>query len=156
MMIKWFYQDYISVLQYLNVVFIMMYIQAFMYILHNTYYKVQRLERSLFIDNLISVFILFLIGIPVYYHTRQIFAVSIVTLSAMLIRYFISIWRLSKTMNIKLPYNTIELSFALLFIIATSYSNVSLCSIILVLSISLLYCFHNRSEFKGLIKYIFK
>lgn len=151
-LIDWLYIDYKSVLEYLNIVFIMMYIQSYIYILQNTYYKALRLERNLFLDNLLSISLLFAIGIPFYYFTRQLFVVAIVTLLAMLIRYFVSTWRLSKVMNIRLPYNIVELIFSFVFVIITHLWNANIFGIIIIIIISLFYCIYNKSYFRRLIK----
>lgn len=145
------YPGYSDVLEYLSIVIAMTYLQSYIYVLHNTYYKTLRLEKKLLTDNIVPIMCLFILGVPVFYFTRNIIVIPIVTLVALLLRYFISCKRLSKTMKIESIYNYGELLFLLLFILS-SQMQVLIYEMITMFTLTILYVIINYNNIKALIK----
>lgn len=119
-MVIYVYHEYVSILSYLGIVFVMMYLQSFISILHNTYYKALNLEKQLLKDNLLSILSLIVIGFPLYYYTHSIISIAVVTLLAFVTRYFISIMRLKKSLSKDVDINIAELVFSIVFILINS------------------------------------
>lgn len=147
-LVSYAYIEYISILQYLGMVFIMMYIQSFISILHNTYYKALRLEKQLMKDNFYSVISLFAIGFPLYYFTRDIIWIALTTLIAFVFRYVISMIRLKKNFSKDIKYNVLELIFSSVFIICTTLtSKQPLIGIVIMAIITIIYTYVSKSDF---------
>lgn len=150
------YKEYTSILSYLGIVFIMMYLQSFISILHNTYYKAMNLEKQLLKDNLLSILSLVILGFLLYYFTNSIISIAIITLAAFVTRYFISIIRLKKTLSKNISINIEELIFAAVFILINTLSiERPLIGLLSMIIISIGYLYLKRQDFmsiKSLIK----
>ena len=151
-LIKRFYPQYIGALEFLDIIVITMYIQSFMYVLQNTYYKVLRIERELMIDNLISISIVFIIGLPLYYFTGKLATVALSTLLAQLVRYSLSYCRIRKSLGVSLNYNLTEFIIIIVFLFLSSLKFVdSIVEITVLVFISLFYINHNMDVFKSFL-----
>lgn len=146
--ITYIYPHYKPTLYYLGIVFGMTYIQSFIYVLQNTYYKSYRKEKNLLQDNIISIIVLFILGIPLYYLTQNVISIAIITMVAMFIRYNISYFRLKTIMHFKGMYNHVEFFSLFVFILSTTVElNTEIKYTILTIVLSA-YIIYNLSTIK--------
>ena len=151
-LIKKYYYQYSETLDFLNIIVITMYMQSFMYVLQNTYYKVLRIERKLMVDNLVSIAIVFVVGFPVYYLTGKLVFVALSTLFAQIVRYSLSYYRIRKSLKIDLPFNFMEFSMISVFIILSSLNCIdSILELSIFAIISCCYVAYNSNIYKSLI-----
>lgn len=150
--IVFIYPKYIDTLRYLSIVFAMTYLQSFIYVLQNTYYKTLRIEKKLLQDNVISIVLLFVIGTPIYYFTSDIVYVCLSTFIAILCRYTISIFRLKERLCVKNIFNYWELSVLLAFIVITTLYGYNSLSIAILTIILTVYVLANFKNIKGLLR----
>lgn len=119
-LIQTIYPNYIQTLEFLNVIFILMYFQSFIYVLQNTFYKALRMESYLMKDNFISIALIFAFGVPLFYYTKSLLFVALSTLIGQLSRYTISYYRFKKNPLLKVDYNIIDFLFVTFFLIVSS------------------------------------
>lgn len=85
-----FAPDFLPVLEFLNVVFVIIALQGKMQIVNNTYYKVLRLERSMLVANFLSLSATTVISLIGFLLTGSVLAIAYATLAVMLLRAFAS------------------------------------------------------------------
>lgn len=153
--IEYVYPKYSPSLGYIGILLSMMYLHSLIYILQNTYYKVFRLERKLLFDNSITVIILLLLMFPIYYFTKSITLIAILTFIGTLLRYLISSFRLGKIIE----ENIINIREITILILVSSLTVMyehnsyflALCLILLMIG----YCIMNIHQFKDIITHVF-
>jgi len=123
--IRLYYPKYSGLIEYLNILYAIIYLQTITSVLQNTYYKVLRQERRLFIENLISIIVLILVGIPTYAFFKNVISVAFVTLIAVIIRFFLSEKYLQKTLKLNNINFHPEFLLLLCFILLTYFYSTS-------------------------------
>ena len=152
-----FYKQYSGTVEYLSIVFVMMYYKCFLYVLQNTFYKTLQLQKFLLLDNSIGIICIFLMGIPIYFFTKSVYLVTLVTLFSLIIRYVISFKRLSRAMNINISYNYPEFLLIVAFMLLTSLMGpYSLYTLILLSLLIFFYVCLIRKILCQTIKVIFR
>lgn len=120
--VEWFYPNYISVLEYLYILVLIVYFQCKISLLNNTFYKVMRLETKMLVANLSCVLLFILLALLLFHHFPQMKTIAMCTMIAMLVRCYSSEISLSKQLKIR-PDNRIILEL----IIVTVFMVVSEC-----------------------------
>ncbi len=149
-LLHYYYTKYIGIIGYLSILFVIIYIQTITLILQNTYYKVLRMERRLLYENIFSLIILLLLGIPLYRIFKSNLFIAIITLIAVYIRYYLSKKHLKTKLELKNNKNNYpELFLLVVFILATVFCPILLSLFILIPSI-IIYLIVRRSLLKSI------
>lgn len=134
--VEWFYPQYISVLSYLYLLFLIVYFQCKISLLNNTFYKVLRLETKMLVANLSCVLLFIILALVLYPHFPQMKTIALCTMVAMLFRCYASEISLSKSLEIKVDKCIVlELSLILLFFVLCEYLTVWIAAIIFTVTI---------------------
>lgn len=134
--VEWFYPQYISVLSYLYLLFLIVYFQCKISLLNNTFYKVLRLETKMLVANLSCVLLFIILALVLYPHFLQMKTIALCTMVAMLFRCYASEISLSKSLEIKVDKRIVlELSLVLLFFVLCEYLTVWIAAIIFTVTI---------------------
>ena len=129
--VEWFYPNYVSVLDYLAFLFLIVYFQCKISLLNNTFYKVMRLETKMLIANLSCVVLFIVLAFVFFPLFPQMKTIAICTMAAMLIRCYSSEISLSKQLNMQPSARIfLELFMVMVFLVATEFFSVWLSGII--------------------------
>lgn len=151
-----FMVDYVSIFNYLSIIFAIIFVQSKMQILINPYYKLLRKESMMLRANLVGVVVVIILVAPVYILTKSVTMVAIGTLLAMLIRLYLSEVYLKKEQGILDNKNIVfELAGLSLFIFFGIIDNLylGLMGHLLIYSLFLL---KQSNEIKKLAKYVLR
>lgn len=145
------YMDsYVEIFEYLPIIFTIIFIQAKMQIIINSFYKLLRKETEMLKANIIGLLMVIVIVTPIYYKTDSITFVAVGTLVSMVIRLYLSELYLKKQLEINENSNIyIEISLMIIFMVC-GYQVNSIIGFILYLLIYLVYF---SSQFKSIKKY---
>ena len=120
-MIRLFYTQYNGLLDYMAVLLVIVFYQAKIYIVQNSYYKTLRLEKELFIDNLISLIVIFILLVTVFTFFNQAKVVAVISLLAIFVRYVISEIRLSRIIGSTSNILQSEILLLVVFMLVTMF-----------------------------------
>ncbi|MDX7872778.1 lipopolysaccharide biosynthesis protein [Aeromonas caviae] len=134
--------EYVGVLPYLSLLFVICLLQCKMQVLLNTYYKVLRKERRMLIDNISTIIIacMLLYFVDIYYNT--IYAVVFSLTIAMLGRTVFSEIHLRKCLKLNLRPVIFNVLLAVAFIVITGFCGEAV-SFGLYVTFSLIFIFMN-------------
>lgn len=132
--VEWFYPHYMSVLEYLSILFLIVYFQCKISLLNNTFYKVMRLETKMLVANLSCVLLFILLAVLIFPKFPQMKTIAVCTMIAMLVRCYSSEISLSKQLGVK-PDNRILLE---LLIVTVFWCVSELCPIGLSVAVFLM------------------
>ena len=123
--VEWVYPAYISVLSYLPLLFLIVFLQCKISLLNNTFYKVMRLETRMLIANLSCVVLFIMLASLFFPHYPQMKTIALCTMLAMLVRCYSSEISLSKWLNLN-PDNRIilELLIISVFLFSAEYCTI--------------------------------
>ena len=134
--VEWFYPQYVSVLPYLYVLFLIVYFQCKIGLLNNTFYKVLRLETRMLIANLSCVLFFVIVALLLFPHFPQMKTIAFCTMIAMLLRCYTSEISLSKSIGIKIDKHIVlELFLISLFLISCEFLSIWKAAIVFTLAI---------------------
>ena len=120
--VKAFYPSYSPVLVYLNLLFIIVFLQCKINILNNTFFKVLRKERELLIANMLCILIFVVLVTVLYLIYKEIVVIPTCTAISMCLLYFYSKRYLYRLVDVEDKKNTIiEFLFILVFVLATMF-----------------------------------
>jgi O-antigen/teichoic acid export membrane protein len=146
--IEHFYPNYISVLSYLSVLFLIVYLQCKISLLNNTFYKVLRLETKMFAANMSCVAVFIVLAMVFFPRYREMDTIAICTMIAMLIRCYASEITLSKKVYlIPNARMLVEVGLALVFFITTRCLPIVVSALVFILAIAV-WLFVDRKENK--------
>lgn len=151
-----FMPDYISIFQYLSIIFAIIFVQSKMQILINSYYKLLRKESMMLNLNIIGVIIVILLIIPLYMITKSVVMVSFGTLLAMLIRLYISELYLKKEQAILNNKNIILEVLGLLIFIVCGFVDNLFIGLTTYLLIYLIFLIKQIKDVKAFIQYFLR
>lgn len=121
-LIKYQFTNYIGILKYFYLLFVIIISQGKMQFLINTYYKVLREEKAMLIANLSGILVAISIIIPWFYFTRSIFSIVIGTTITLIWRCYASEIYIKRRMGINDYKNIIsEILIILIFIISVRF-----------------------------------
>ena len=130
--IKIIYPNYTPVLFYLNLLFVIVFLQCKINILNNTFFKTLRKERQLLYVNIASVGIFILLLSVLYPLYKKIYIIPFCTSISMSILYFVAKRYLCQQMNLKVDKRTVyEFFFVLIFILVTTFSPITIATLII-------------------------
>ena len=116
-----FYSQYNSVLVYLNLLFVLIFLQCKISILNNTFYKVMREEKELLKANLSCVCFFVIIASPSFYIKHAMWVIAACTTIAMLYRCYFSEYFLCRKLSISLSAgDCLEILFLIGFVAITT------------------------------------
>ncbi len=139
--IELFYPNYHSVLVYLNMLFILIFLQCKISMLNNTFYKVLREERNLLYANMSCVLIFIIIALLFYSFCQSMWVIAACTCLALFYRCYSSELFLNKKLYISFSRsNFYEIAFMIVFLFSTALLELSY-SVVLVVSVFLLWFF---------------
>jgi O-antigen/teichoic acid export membrane protein len=143
LLIKWFYPQYDGMLIYMGVLLGIVFFQAKIYILQNSYYKALRMEKELFVDNIISLAVVVLLLFSVFSFYKDAAVVAVLSLVAIVIRYLISAIRLEKKLHIRMSVMPVEIYYLIVFMIITMFAGF-IPGLVVNLTLFVLYIFIRR------------
>jgi O-antigen/teichoic acid export membrane protein len=140
------YENYIEVLLYLNFMFGVVFYQAKMSILNNTFYKVLREEKSMLKANMSCLLLFVVLALTGFYFIRQIWIIALCTFMAMMLRSYLSEIYLQKKLNKKIDLKSIyEVIYLLVFILSTRFCTIFV-SFVLVIICCIVYFIAERKS----------
>lgn len=149
--LSWWLPQYTESIRYLAFLLPICVFDGKMQLLFNTYMKVLRKERIMLIINMISLGISAVLCAIGAYLIKDIVAVAIAMMVAIVMRSIISNSYLSKAMNIRLDKNIIwEVALAFIFIFANAYTSSLIAFVIYGVAYGF-YVMLNLNEIKGLL-----
>ena len=151
-----FMVDFISIYDYLSLIFAMIFVQSKMQILINPYYKLLRKETMMLRANLVGVVVVGILVTPLYILTQSVTMVAIGTLFAMLISLYFSEIYLKKELGIFGNKNIIAELFGLfIFIILGLISNFYM-GLFVYLIIYLVFAIKQSNNIKDFARYFLR
>ena len=124
-MIIFLYKDYMDVLVFLNLLFGVVFYQAKMSILNNTFYKVLRKEKSMLKANMSCLLFFIILALIGFYFIKEIWIIALCTFIAMFVLSYLSEIYLQKKLDKKIDFKSIyEIIYILVFILSTSFCNI--------------------------------
>jgi O-antigen/teichoic acid export membrane protein len=115
--------SYVPVLDFLNVVFVIIILQGKMQLLNNTFYAALRLEGRMLVVNVASFLIAVTLSSIVYLLSQSLLMVSYATLLTMLFRVYASEYFLRRQMGGKFNFmNVLEITALAGFLILTTFT----------------------------------
>lgn len=145
-----FYIQYIPVLKYLNLLFILAIFQGKITLLNNTFYKVLRQERKMLFDNLISITIFCILC---YLFCDNVYKIALITCLVMGHRSLDTEIHFRREMN-NLKNNKFISLFTLIIIFLISTEINIYFGLLLYSVYFIIYIYTNRNAFLNLIKLI--
>ena len=119
------YKEYTEVLVYLNFLFGVVFFQAKMSILNNTFYKILRKEKSMLYANMSCLLFFVITALAGFYFIKEIWIIALCTFVAMVIRSYLSEIYLQKKLEKKIDRKSIyEVIYLSVFILSTSFCNI--------------------------------
>ena len=119
------YQEFTDVLVYLNLLFGVVFYQAKMSILNNTFYKVLREEKSMLSANMSCLLFFVISALIGFYFIQEIWIIALCTFVAMLVRSYLSEIYLQEKLQKKKDKKSIyEVIYLLIFTVSTSFCNI--------------------------------
>ncbi|MFS0725667.1 hypothetical protein [Paenibacillus sp. 1P07SE] len=126
--------DYSPVLNYLNILFCIIIVQAKMQLLINTFFKVLRQELEVMKTNIIGLVVFSILAPILYSFTLSVWYIAISTLLIMVWRCYKSEVFLRKLIEIENSNKIFsELLFLVLFVVLTSLLNIYVCLVLYLL-----------------------
>lgn len=151
-----FMVDYVSVFNYLSIIFAIIFVQSKMQILINPYFNLLRKESMMLRANLVGVVVAVILVTPLFILTKSVTMVAIGTLFAMLLRLYLSEIYLKKEQGILGNKNIIaELIGLFIFIIFGLTSNLYL-GLIGYLVIYFVFAIRQLKDIKEFAKYFLR
>jgi len=121
--IKNWYVDYIAVIQYLPLFLIMTLMQGKEQFLHVTYMKTLRKEGILLLINVVFSILAGLILIPLYFTTKSVYGVALVTSILIIVKsYSLEFYLRWKNLRLGFKNISVELSLIVFFVLTTAYA----------------------------------
>lgn len=116
--IKLFLPQYSDVLFYLPFMFGTIFAQSKMQIIYNTFYKVLRQEKKMFLANFSCVIVFLIITLPLYIYFKNVNVIAFGTFLAMILRIYISERYLKREMimTLSLKKNILEIVTLVIFL----------------------------------------
>lgn len=149
--LSWWLPQYTESLIYLAYLLPICVFDGKMQLLFNTYMKVLRKERIMLLVNLIALGISAILCAIGAYLIKDIVAVALAMMIAIVMRSIIANSYLSKTMGVGIDKNIIwEVALAFLFVLVNAYTT-TLVAFLAYGAAYGLYVFANRNEIKGLV-----
>lgn len=143
--IHYWYRDYIGVIQYLPFFLIMTLMQGKEQFLHITYMKALRKEHLLLLYNLVFTIIASTIIIPLYFLTRSVYWVALITSLLIIIKsYSFEYYLRKKRLDLDFKNVLPELMLVVFFVFTTTFTEVLLGLLLFVLVVIIQYLL-NRS-----------
>lgn len=154
--INYFMKNYIVIFAYLPIIFAIVFLQAKMSILINTYYKLLREEKAMLKANVTGLVMAIIIISISYFFSRSVLLVAIGTFIALSIRLYLSEIYLKKLLLIKNFKNIIyEIIILLAFILFAYQSNIVIGFTGYFIFVCI-YTFKNISSINKILSYIIK
>lgn len=146
-----YFGKYADVLTYLNLLFIVAYLQSKISLLYNTFYNTLRKEKALLIENVSSVLLFIVLASALFFSFHTIWIIAFSTAAAMLFRCFISELYLKKIKFLRSNLKPLlELGYILVFLLITSVLNV-IPGVIVFSLLSFAYMLMERNEIKEVL-----
>lgn len=119
--VKYYYSQYGSVLVYLNILFVLIFMQCKIGMLNNTFYKALREERNLLWANLSCVFLFLILALMGFFLIPEMWVIAACTLVAMSYRCYSSEVFLCRKLSICFnKRNYIEIGVMIVFLASTA------------------------------------
>ena len=144
--------NYTPVLEYLNLLFIVIFLQGKMTLLNNTFYKILRKEKKLLKENVLCIIVFILFSLISFGSTHNIKAIALSTAVAMLYRCYFSELYLSKLLNIEYKRQILnEIIFLFVFYIISEFSIISIGFFMYTILVIVM-CLNNKVFIKSVVK----
>ena len=151
-----FYVEYVSVLNYLHLMFVIIALQVKISILNNTFYKILRREHEMMRANLSTIIFFTVLLLLCYTIYDKIIIVPICTLVAIATRCYFSEKYLSNCLNIPFsPFSLAEVIFIIIFLLLICFKLPLLVSFILMSLVLLIILFINKNDIYVLYSRLF-
>ena len=120
--ISYFYPKYNSVMPYLNILFLIVFLQCKISLLDNTFYKVLRKETGMLWANISCVGFFVVMAFVGFYLKQEMWVIAFCTFLAMLYRCYMSEFFLSRAVFAQPDRRIVfELVFMLLFLLSSAF-----------------------------------
>lgn len=147
---------YLDIIKYLPIIFTIIFIQAKMQIIINSFYKLLRKENEMLKANIIGLLIVIAVVTPIYYITKSITLVASGTLASMILRVYMSEIYLKSELNIVNKTNIfIEIILMTIFIIC-GYQLNYIKGFILYLTFYIIYFISQIKSIKAYVLYFIR
>jgi O-antigen/teichoic acid export membrane protein len=147
-----FYNKYIDVLEYLNLLFCIVYLQGKIGMLNNTFYKVLREEKAMLFANISCIILFFGSSIISFYFIQEIRIIALCTFIVLLVRCFMSEVYLQRKMAILFDKRTpFEILFICIFALCTGFLNTFTSFIIVILLASLYFLLEYNNIYQSVL-----
>lgn len=124
--IAYFYPKYASVLPYLNILFLIVFLQCKISLLDNTFYKVLRKETGMLWANISCVALFVVMALVGFSLNQDMWVIAFCTFLAMLYRCYMSEFTLCRAVSMPPDGRIVfELVFMLLFLLSSSYCSLT-------------------------------
>lgn len=151
--INLFYSQYNSVLIYLNLLFVLIFLQCKISILNNTFYKALREEKELLRANLLCVVLFILIALPSFYINHAMWVIAACTTIAMFYRCYSSEYFFCKKMSISLSHDDLyEILFLTGFVVLTTFLHFNTSMLLVALGYLVWFAISYRSNKELMVK----
>ncbi|HEX2927562.1 MAG: hypothetical protein HF300_12710 [Ignavibacteria bacterium] len=149
-----YFSKYGDVLSYLNLLFVVAYLQTKISLLYNTFYNTLRKEKALLIENVSSVLLFIFLASILFFTFNTIWSIAFSTVAAMLFRCFVSELYLKKIKFLRSTIKPVmELVYLCLFILITSEFNI-IAGVVIFSVFSFLYMLRERNGIKDVISLV--
>lgn len=149
-----YFGKYGDVLPYLNLLFVVAYLQTKISLLYNTFYNTLRREKALLIENVSSVLLFIFLAATLFFTFNTIWIIALSTVAAMLFRCFVSELYLKKIEFLRSNLKSImELGYLCLFILITSEFNI-ITGVAVFSALSFLYMLRERNGIKDMVNLV--
>lgn len=134
-----FLQKYVPVLDYFNILFLIVLVQSKIQLINNNFYKSLRKEKELLKANIVSVLLFVCLTPVIIYFKKTVFSIALCTLIIMALRCYFSELYLTKLLNIKNIKSILVEVFCIITFLLLSKINLILCIFIYIFSLILLF-----------------
>lgn len=151
-LVRRFFPQYVPMLTYLNLLFGVIFLQAKMQLLNNTFYKTLREEKAMLKANMGSVLVFTLLAAPLFALSRSVWTIALCTFVTMLFRCYASEIYLAHKLGLHVGRGiAIEIAYIMSFVLLTSLLDLRIAALIYLLLI-MFFVLYRRETIMGAMR----